>query len=78
MNNYDAFMIMEAKKEVVDIIKFNYMSWRVAQRYARFFVKDKEPLPIETVRMEYMSERMGNSKSHLARTIYYCNMLYRY
>ena len=56
-NNYDAFMIMEATKDVVDVVKRNYTNWRVAQRYSRYFVPDKEPLPIESVRLEYVEER---------------------
>lgn len=56
-NNYDAFMLMEATKDVVEIVKRNYVSWRVAQRYARHFVKDKAPIPTEAVRLEYVAER---------------------
>ena len=48
---------MEATKEVLDVVKRNYMSWRVAQRYARYFVPDKAPIPTELVRLEYVAER---------------------
>jgi hypothetical protein len=48
---------MEATKDVVDVVKRNYMNWRVAQRYARYFVPDKAPIPTEAVRLEYVAER---------------------
>lgn len=50
-------MLMEATKEVMGIVKRNYMAWRVAQRYARYFVKNKQPIPSEIVRLEYVAER---------------------
>lgn len=63
-NNYDAFMLMEAPKDIVDVVKRNYMSWRVAQRYARYFVPDKEPIPTEAVRLEYVAERKQDRREY--------------
>ena len=57
-------MLMEAPKDIVDVVKRNYMSWRVAQRYARYFVKDKEPIPTEAVRLEYVAERKQERREY--------------
>jgi hypothetical protein len=68
-NNYDAFMLMEATKEVVDVVKRNYMNWRVAQRYARYFVPDKAPISTEAVRLEYVAERRKEMRECLLRDV---------
>mmetsp|Transcript_17820 Transcript_17820/g.26308 ORF Transcript_17820/g.26308 Transcript_17820/m.26308 type:complete len:3025 (+) Transcript_17820:90-9164(+) len=58
-DSYDSFMLMEVKRDVVNLVQRNHTYWNVAQIYCQHFVTDRPKNAIEIAQEAYAEERKG-------------------